>query len=93
MFYGVLGAASAYLVWGAQNGERGVKAKTAFAAQLEQLNGELAGLQTERKRWSSRVNAMRSESVDRDLLDEEARAKLDRVGKNDLMILTMSARK
>ena len=29
---------------------------------------------------------MRSEAVDRDLLDEEARAKLDRVGKDDVVI-------
>ena len=31
---------------------------------------------------------MRPEAVDRDLLDEEARAVLDRVGKNDLLVFT-----
>jgi hypothetical protein len=31
---------------------------------------------------------MRSDAVDRDLLDEEARAVLDRVGKNDLLVFT-----
>ena len=31
---------------------------------------------------------MSPEAVDRDLLDEEARAVLDRVGKNDLLVFT-----
>ncbi len=37
-------------------------------------------------------NSMRSESVDRDLLDEEARAVLDRVGKDDVVIFTADAK-
>lgn len=93
LFYGVLGCASAYMVWGAQNGERGLKAKAAFAEQTQSLQAELDTLRSERKRWTRRAAAMRSESVDRDLLDEEARAVLDRVGKNDVMILTSNARK
>ncbi len=35
---------------------------------------------------------MRSESVDRDLLDEEARAVLDRVGKDEVVIFTAAAK-
>ena len=37
-------------------------------------------------------NSMRSEAIDRDLLDEEARAVLDRVGKDDVVIFTASAK-
>lgn len=87
-FYLVLGAASGYLVWGASNGERGLKAKAAYDAQTASLDAELADLKAERARWERRVAAMRSESVDRDLLDEEARATLDRVGKDDVVIFT-----
>ena len=85
-FYLVLGVASGYLVWGASNGERGLKAKVAHDAQMAQLQQELADLQAEHARWERRVDAMRSESVDRDLLDEEARAIVDRVGKDELVI-------
>jgi len=87
-FYLVLGVASGYLVWGASNGERGLKAKAEYAAEMTGLQAELKQLQSERGRWERRVNSMRSETVDRDLLDEEARAVLDRVGKNDLVVFT-----
>ena len=90
--YLVLGVASGYLVWGASNGERGLKAKVAHDTQMAQLQDELAGLRRERARWERRVDAMRSESVDRDLLDEEARAVLDRVGKDDVVIFTNDAK-
>ena len=92
VLYLVLGVASGYLVWGASNGERGLKAKVAHDAQMAQLQDELAGLRRERARWERRVDAMRSESVDRDLLDEEARAVLDRVGKDDVVIFTNDAK-
>ena len=87
-FYLVLGVASGYLVWGASKGERGLEAKAAYETQTRALQAELDGLRAERAAWKGRVDGMRSESVDRDLLDEEARAKLDRVGKDDLVIFT-----
>ncbi len=85
-FYLVIGVASGYLVWQASIGERGLNAKVAHDAQMAQLQDELASLRQTRARWERRVAAMRSESVDRDLLDEEARAVLDRVGKDDVVI-------
>ena len=85
-FYLVLGVASGYLVWDASQGGHGLKAKAQDDAEAAQLQGELAQAQEERTRWARRVESMRSESVDRDLLDEEARAVLDRVGKDDVVI-------
>ena len=35
-----------------------------------------------------RVAGLRSESVDRDLLEEEAHTKLDHVGKDDVVVFT-----
>jgi cell division protein FtsB len=87
-FYLVLGVATAYLVWGASKGERGLEAKAAYEAQTLALRKELDGLKATRERWRRRVDGMRSQSVDRDLLDEEARAVLDRVGKDDVVIMT-----
>jgi cell division protein FtsB len=86
LFYLVLGTASGYLVWAASNGEHGLKAKERYDAEAEALKTELAGLRQERARWERRVKSLRPESVDRDLLDEEAHGKLDRVGKNEVVI-------
>ena len=86
VFYLVLGSASAWLVWGASQGERGLDAKAHDEAEAAKLRVELADLQAERERWRRRVESMRSEAVDRDLLDEEARKMLDRVGKDDVVI-------
>ncbi len=88
VFYVVLGVASGYLVRGAWNGERGLKTKAEDASEMQGLESELKQLQAERQSWERRVALMRPEAVDRDLLDEEARAVLDRVGKNDLLVFT-----
>ena len=82
----MLGSASAWLVWGASQGERGLKAKAQYDAEYTQLQSQLAQLRADHDRWRRRVESMRSEAVDRDLLDEEARAMLDRVGKDDVVI-------
>jgi cell division protein FtsB len=86
VFYLVLGSASAWLVWGASQGDRGLKAKAEYDAEYTQLQVQLAQLRTNHDRWRRRVESMRSEAVDRDLLDEEARKMLDRVGKDDVVI-------
>ena len=86
VFYLVLGVASGYLVWGASNGEHGLKAKVKYDADAETLKVELAALSQERARWERRVAALGPENVDRDLLDEEAHAKLDRVGRDEVVI-------
>ena len=86
VFYLVLGSASAWLVWGASQGERGLNAKAQDEVEAAKLRLELAALQTDHARWRRRVESVRSEAVDRDLLDEEARKMLDRVGKDDVVI-------
>lgn len=88
VFYLVLGVATGYLVWGASNGAHGLKAAEKDAAQAVALETQLAALKEERARWERRVAALRPESVDRDLLDEEAHVQLDRVGKDEVVIFT-----
>src|ERR1700685_4609623 len=87
-FYLVLGVTSGYLVWGASNGEHGLTAKVKFDAQALAPTAELAAPKDERARWEARVASLRPESVDRDLLDEEAHALLDRVTKDEVVIFT-----
>jgi len=88
VFYLVLGVTSGYLVWGASNGEHGLNARLKFDAEAAELAGELSALKAERARWERRVANLKPESVDRDLLDEEAHALLDRVGKDEVVIFT-----
>jgi cell division protein FtsB len=88
VLYLVLGVASGYLVWGASNGEHGLKAKVKFDAEATDLKAQLAGLKDERARWELRVASLRPESIDKDLLDEEAHALLDRVAKDEVVIFT-----
>ncbi len=91
-FYLVLGVTSGYLVWGASNGEHGLNAKVKFDAEAAELMAQLSVLKDERARWERRVVSLRPESVDRDLLDEEAHAMLDRVAKDEVVIFTTPQR-
>jgi cell division protein FtsB len=91
-FYLVLGVTSGYLVWGASNGEHGLNARVKFDAEAAELTVQLSALKDERTRWERRVASLRPESVDRDLLDEEAHAMLDRVAKDEVVIFTESGK-
>ncbi len=91
-FYLVLGVTSGYLVWGASNGEHGLNAKVKFDAEAAELMAQLSVLKDEHARWERRVASLRPESVDRDLLDEEAHAMLDRVAKDEVVIFTTPQR-
>jgi cell division protein FtsB len=91
--YCVSGAVSGYFLWTAKNGERGSKAKLEYKATIADLRANLATLEAERAKWSHRVTLMRSESVDRDLAEEQARNKLDYVDPRDVEIFTNSIRR
>src|SRR3984885_8740180 len=91
--YLVLGVASGYLVWGASNGGHGLKAAEKFDSEAIELKAQLVGLKDERARWELRVASLKSESIDKDLLDEEAHALIDRVGKDEVVIFTGAASK
>ena len=88
VFYLVLGVTSGYLVWGASNGEHGLEAKVKFDAEAINLKAQLAAVKDERARWEMRVASLSPEGIDKDLLDEEAHALLDRVAKDEVVIFT-----
>lgn len=85
--YAVLGSASAYLVMGASQGDHGLKAMALYQVQLADLNTQLAALKTEHDTWQRRVQQMSQQSVSRDLLEEEAHTKLNRLSKNEVVVL------
>jgi len=88
MIYLVLGSASAYLVRNAASGHNGAEARVAFDREQASLKTQLADLESQRDRWRHRVESLRNESIDRDLLEQEAHARLNRVTKEEVLIFT-----
>ena len=85
--YALAGSMSAYFIYHAHNGNRGLETRETLTQSLDVLDKELQAQQAERERWQIRVNALRSEHVDRDLLDERGRIGLGRVQRGDLIIM------
>eukprot|EP01037_Dinobryon_pediforme_P006347 gene6347-6414_t len=86
MVYIVSGAALSYFVWAAVNGDRGLKAKRAYMADVASLSKELDYLRATHAAMERRNVQLRAATIDKDLLEEEARIILGRVAKNDVMI-------
>ena len=77
-----------YFVSQAENGNRGLEAKRALKIQAYGLSKELAAAKDERSMWEHRVSLLRSDQIDRDLLEERARIVLGRVHPNEVVIIT-----
>ena len=70
----------------AYSGNHGLKAKQDIDQQIAALSGELARLQAERVQWERRIDLLKSNRLDPDMLDERARALLDYAHPNDLVL-------
>jgi len=70
----------------AYSGNHGIKAKQDIDRQTTALTAELHGLQVERAQWERRINLLRSDDLDPDMLDERARALLDFADPRDLVL-------
>jgi cell division protein FtsB len=90
--YSVSGLLVGYFVHHAHNGTRGLDAKRQLKIQAHELFKELEAVKIERADWERRIALLRSDQIDRDLLEERARALLGRVHRNDLVIITGPAR-
>ncbi len=87
LLYFLSGSIGAYFVWHAVNGERGLKTKDEYERKIAALSGELNHLKAEHALWNHRIALLSGRVIDRDLLDEEARAVLGRVHRNDVIVL------
>jgi cell division protein FtsB len=87
VLYTVSGGVASYFIWHALNGERGLKASLEYTKQIADLEKERAGLRADRAHWQHRIGLIRSDEIDRDLLDEEARRLLGRVHAHDVVVL------
>jgi cell division protein FtsB len=82
----LIAAMIAYFGYHGVHGERGLRAHRNFNAEILALNTELSGFEAERKALEARVARFAPNSVDRDLLDEEARESLGWLHPNDRVI-------
>lgn len=86
-FYALAGTAIYYFLSEAQSGNRGMETNRVLQAQIDRLNAELAALEAEKVVYDHRNQLLSLNSLDPDLLDERARATLNRVHPNDVVIL------
>jgi cell division protein FtsB len=92
MLYCVAGGIGSYFVWHAINGERGLKTNDEYQRKIADLTATLNAAKLEKQQWAHRIDLLRGDTIDRDLLEEEARVILDRVHKNDLVVFLTPAR-
>lgn len=85
--YAVASAVVSYFLFHAHHGSRGLETKEAILAATAEIKSELAEVQAERRDLEHRVALVRSDAMDKDILDELARAVLGRVAKNDVVIM------
>jgi cell division protein FtsB len=93
LLYCVSGSVGGYFVWHALNGERGLKTKDEYEHTAAVLEEDLARLRAEHAQWARKIDLLRGQTVDRDLLDEEARRLLGLSHKNELVIFVASPQK
>jgi cell division protein FtsB len=82
----LLMALVAYFLWQAQQGERGLNADAERREALRLAQADLARAETDLASWERRVKALRADRMDRDILDERARAMLNLSDPNDIII-------
>jgi cell division protein FtsB len=76
-----------YFAYHSFEGERGVYAYVRLAEQVEIAREHLDDVRNERLALEKRVALLRSESLDRDMLDEQTRALLNFASPDELIIL------
>ncbi len=79
-------ALCAYFAYHAVHGDFGLEARERRLGEIEQAKQILARVTADRESLERRVDGMRSQQLDRDQLDERARALLNMVGKDELVI-------
>lgn len=82
----VLFALAGYFVWHAAHGERGTNARVVREREIADARVILERANEDRDRMERRVQGLRGNEVDRDQLDERARALLNVLGRDELVM-------
>jgi cell division protein FtsB len=83
----VFAALAGYFVWGSWQGDRGLEAKQARQNTLLAAKQDLAAAQQEQAVWQRRVEALRTQNLDRDALDERVRDRLNLANPADVVVM------
>ena len=89
-FYCFSAAVSGYFLWHATNGQRGLKTRDEYSQKVADLQAMLDTLQAERASLRRKIELVRGEEIYRDVLDEQARAQLGRIHKNEVVVIRPS---
>lgn len=79
---------TAYFGYHLVQGDYGLVSWLRLTHEIEQTRAELAQISSEREALERRVNLLRPESLDRDMIEERARVTLGFAHENDVVILT-----
>jgi len=79
-------AVMAYFGYNAFEGRLGIKAKAELEKQAVLLKEELARLRQKKSTLSTRVDLLRTGSLERDMLDEQARYHLNLTHQDEIVI-------
>lgn len=82
-----------YLAFHTVSGERGVFALMRERSKLDTLKTELAEIKSKRESLEKKVQKLSSNSIDLDLLDEQAKHVLGRAGKDEVVIFDEDQKK
>ncbi len=85
--YAVTVAVVSYFSYHAYHGNRGLNAKREYKERIAVLKQEMDQVTTEKTALERRVSLLRTEHVERDLLEERARVILNNAHKNDVIVL------
>ncbi|WP_135467981.1 FtsB family cell division protein [Crenalkalicoccus roseus] len=75
-----------YFAWHAVHGDYGLQARERRLADIAEARAILARAEAERDALERRVSGLRGAELDRDQLEERARALLNMVGRDELVI-------
>jgi cell division protein FtsB len=76
----------AYFAYHLVQGDRGLMAWVRLEQQVAEANATLASVEAQRATLEHRVNLLRPQHLDPDLLDERARGALDLIGPHETVI-------
>ncbi len=83
----VLLSLAGYFIWGSWQGDRGLDASQQRQAAKQAAQAELDAARQEQSVWQRRVEALRTEHLDRDALDERVRDRLNLANPSDIVVL------
>jgi cell division protein FtsB len=76
----------AYFVWNVTQGDRGLKSYAQRQDLLHLARADLTRADKEKEAWEHRVAGLRNQHIDRDTLDERARAMLNIADPTEIIV-------